>query len=519
MEKQGEVYLVGAGPGDPRLITEKGLRCLQRCDAVVYDSLASERLLEYAPAECERIYVGKRAGHHSMKQEEINRILVGLAQKGRSVVRLKGGDPFVFGRGGEEVGCLKEAGIPYEVVPGVTSAVAALSAAGIPVTHRAVSRSFHVMTGHTLTDCDTETVLPDDFESFAKLSGTLVFLMGLGTLPLIVRGLMENGKSGSVPAAVIENGTLPEQRVVRGTLSTIVSRVREEKIKTPAIIVVGEVASLNMSSTITLPLQGVRIGVTGTDHFTKKLRKLLEDHGAETEVVCSLGIEAYSDSKKMERAYEELPDYTWLAFTSANAVRLFFLGLLKKGMDLRAVGHLKLAAIGRGTAEELAKLGFLADFIPNRFTASELALGLAKLVTGTDRVLIPRAAKGSPELSKIFEEAKVRYQDIALYDVVSRKKAGNDLSGQLCGLDYLTFASASGVKAFFEDLNGEEDRALNRIKIACIGDITAKALKEHGRLADLVATEFSIPGLAAVICQDRKGKRKEDEHQPITETI
>uniref|UniRef100_UPI000ABB2BE2 uroporphyrinogen-III C-methyltransferase n=1 Tax=Clostridium sp. NkU-1 TaxID=1095009 RepID=UPI000ABB2BE2 len=223
MKETGVVYLVGAGPGDPGLITEKGLSRLRICDAVVYDALLSPRLLDEVPDQCLKIHVGKRAGHHSMKQEEINQLLVELAGEGLSVVRLKGGDPFVFGRGGEEIMALSEAGIPYEVISGVTSAVAALASAGIPVTHRAVSRSFHVMTGHTLSG---EGTLPADFDEFARLSGTLVFLMGLGNLSLIVKGLLNQGKPGETPAAVIQNGTLPGERTVRGTLKDIEEKVR-----------------------------------------------------------------------------------------------------------------------------------------------------------------------------------------------------------------------------------------------------------------------------------------------------
>lgn len=510
MENPGAVYLVGAGPGDPELVTLKGIERLKRCDTVVYDSLSSDRLLEYVPEACEKIYVGKRAGCHSMKQEEINRILVEKAREGHTVVRLKGGDPFVFGRGGEEVDALSKAGIPYEIVPGVTSAVAALSSAGIPATHRAVSRSFHVMTGHTLAlESGEGCVLPPDFEAFAKLSGTLIFLMGLGSLPAIAKGLLKSGKSKTTPAAVIENGTLPEQRAVRGTLDTIVDEAVKAQIGTPAIIVVGEVAALHMESTLKKPLKGVRVGVTGTPNFTSGLIKLLEENGANAECVCGLSMKSYVDSDRMRQAYEELDKYTWIAFTSANAVRLFIGGLLQNNRDYRALGNLHFATVGKGTARELRQYGFQSDYTPDRYTVQDLADGLTGFLSTNDRILIPRSSGGSPELTWVLDSRGILYDDLILYDVVSVKNSPEDLPEQLSDLDYLTFASASGVEAFFEDLTSTGREALSRLKVVCIGDITAKALKEHGRESDVTADEFSIPGMLEAICRDRKQKETE----------
>lgn len=517
MKETGVVYLVGAGPGDPGLITEKGLSRLRACDAVVYDSLISDRLLEEVPAGCRKIYVGKRAGIHSMKQEDICRLLVELAEKGQRVVRLKGGDPFVFGRGGEEVQALSEAGIPFEVVSGVTSAVAALAAAGIPVTHRAVSRSFHVMTGHTLSG---DGSLPLDFDAFAGLSGTLVFLMSLGNLPLIVKGLLEQGKSGETPAAVIENGTLPGQRTVRGTLCTIGQKALEAGIKSPAIFVVGETVDLDFSSTLKQPLEGCRIGVTGTVSLAGKLRQELEAMGGQTECLLSLSVESFRREDAMKKAYENLAFYTWVVFTSANGVREFFNGLLDAGHDFRSLGHVKFAAVGKGTAQELFRFGFRADYTPQSYCTEALAEGLRDLVSSDDRLLIPRSLGGSKELNQILDEAGISYDDVVLYRVTGKRKAGEDgeagengESGKealraLVSVDYLTFASASGVNTFFEGGEEEAQKALEKVSVVCIGDITAKALMDHGRKADIVAEPYTVSGMAKAICRDWR-ERKE----------
>lgn len=504
MKETGVVYLVGAGPGDPGLITEKGLSRLRTCDAVVYDSLISDRLLEEVPEGGRKIYVGKRAGAHSMKQEDISRLLVELAKEGHKVVRLKGGDPFVFGRGGEEIQALSGAGIPFEVVSGVTSAVAALGAAGIPVTHRAVSRSFHVMTGHTLSGDGT---LPLDFDAFARLSGTLVFLMSLGNLPLIVKGLLEQGKSGETPAAVIENGTLPGQRTVRAALCRIGEKVLEEGIKSPAILVVGETAALDFSSTLKQPLEGCRIGVTGTASFAGKLRQELEAMGGLTECLLSLSVKSFRGEMAMKKAYENLASYTWVIFTSANGVREFFNGLLESGCDFRSLGHVKFGTVGKGTAQELFRFGFRADYTPQNYCTKDLAEGLKSLVSPRDRLLIPRSLGGSEELNQILDEAGISYDDVALYRVACEGKEGETRKEALGSLDYLTFASASGVNAFFENRAEETRKALEGVSIACIGDITAKALMDHGRKADIVAESYTVSGMAEAICRDWKERR------------
>lgn len=496
-KRTGFVTLVGAGPGDPKLITVKGLEALKACDAVVYDSLASDELLNEVRPECEKIYVGKRAGHHSMKQEEINQVLVEQAKKGRNVVRLKGGDPFVFGRGGEEILELQKEKIAYEVVSGVTSAIAALASAGIPITHRGMSRSFHVMTGHT-----RENGVPEDLKEFGKLSGTLVFLMGLSHLEEICQSLVNQGRPLSTPAAVIQNGTLPEQKTVRGTLKDIGEKCRREGIGSPAIIVVGDVTELHMESTYKRPLSGIKVGITGTPSFTGRLETVLKDYGAQVEKIAVMDVVSLADTTPVQNCLRQLSSYTWIAFTSANGVRIFLKALLDSGRDYRSLGHVKLAAVGKGTDRELRVHGLRADYIPQQYCTESLAHGLAGQLKPEDKILIPRAVRGSEDLTRILSQAGISYEDVPLYDVKSLGLEGRDLAETIKGLDYLTFASGSGVESFLENLAEEDRNVLKETTLTAIGDVTAKVLEQAEFPADRIAGEFSISGLAECILED-----------------
>ena len=347
----GFVYLIGAGCGKKDLMTLRGLRYLRHCDAVVYDDLIDEALLAEAPAGAEKRYMGKRNGRHSAPQTEISNTLVSLAREGKTVARLKGGDPFVFGRGGEEALALEEAGIPYEEVPGITSAIAIPASAGIPVTHRGLSRSFHVITGHTADRADG---LPEDMEELARLHGTLIFLMGLSHLEQIANGLMANGKSPETPAAVISGGNAPKPAVVRGRLDDIARKTREANVETPAVIVVGEAAALKLSG-VKKPLEGVTVGITGTDVLANKLTAALENLGAavvrvERSVVeklpLSVDLHSLCDGKSR-----------WLVFTSSNGVRIFMEHLREAKLDLRKFHACRFAVIGTATGKTLERYG------------------------------------------------------------------------------------------------------------------------------------------------------------------
>ncbi len=496
MDKSGVVYLVGAGPGDPELLTLKGEARLRECDAVIYDRLASHCLLDLAPGKCEKIYVGKKAGTESFSQEDINQIIIKKALEGKKVVRLKGGDPFVFGRGGEEVSALQKADIPYEVIPGITSAIAALSYAGIPVTHRGISRSFHVITGHTM---DSENPLGDNFEILAKLEGTLIFLMGMGNLVRIVKGLCQYGKDTGTPAAVISNGTTGKQKMVKGTLLDIEEKVIENNIKAPAVIVIGEVAKLDMKATIKGRLTGKRIGVTGTKKLTDRLTVRLREHGAQVENLSFLYVRKADDDSVLKRAVANLKDYTWITFTSVNGVDIFFKYLKENHIDYRNLAGISFAVVGKGTLDALSRHGFTADYMPDTYTTAALANGLALLLKGKDKVLIPRALKGSGDLTDILSRHFISFTDVKLYSIEIDKEKYSRVVSDLSDYDYITFASASGVEGFFENWGKDLKLSLNNTKLVCIGDITAKRLEDYGITDYITAKEHSASGMVESI--------------------
>lgn len=497
-----KVYLVGAGPGDTGLITMKGLEKLKVCDAVVYDRLATEELLDFVKTDCKKIYVGKEASKHYKKQEEINAILVDCARNYDLVVRLKGGDPFVFGRGGEEIEALTKEGIPYEVIPGVTSAVAVPESAGIPVTHRGVSRSFHVITGHTETSVGSPEY---DYETLAKLSGTLIFLMGLSNISEIADHLIQAGKDAATPTAVISNGTLEIQKVVRGTLDNIAEKVMKSKLTSPAVIVIGKTAEFEY---LYHPLKSVcpqesayykRVGITATDLLWKKLKKGFKRIGMQPVSLCNMRVVPTEQMKELQQTLHRLDLYQWVLFTSQNAVHLFFEKLKQEKIDIRILGVLKFAVLGSGTAEKLKEYGIKADFIPSSYMVSVLAEEFAGVVKPNEQVLIPRAAQGSSELISVLEKYQISYQDIPIYDVEGRMTRN---ISYLEDMDYLVFVSASGVTAFFEELRKEKRMIPQNVKLACIGNITRERLLQEYGDADVVAAVNDVNGLIEAMKTD-----------------
>lgn len=476
--RKGFVYLCGAGCGDADLITVRGMNALKNCDTVIYDALIDVSLLELAPENSEKICVGKRAGKHSEMQENINDIIVKKALEGKCVVRLKGGDPLVFGRGGEEAHALQKNGIAYEFIPGITSAVAVPELAGIPVTHRNISRSLHVITGHTADD-----TLPENMAEYARLKGTVVFLMGLRNLRKIAEGLMEYGKSPHTPAAVISKGASENQTVIRGTLSDIADRA--ENAEAPAIILVGETADFDFSSP-----KSVSVSLVGTEHFTSKLSHKLSPFGIKTEVPCRLEIIEYTDNNVFDDALNNISDYTVTVFTSANAVKIFFERLRKLRIDVRKFTQMKFAVIGSGTADVLSEYGIFADIIPEKYTSSELGKKLAEVCGKHDRILIPRAEKGSAELTNPLDAAGIEYNDIKLYDVSVRDKNPREITS-----DYLVFGSSSGVKSFFESGYTISENT----NIISIGEITASELSKFTDRKSIVSGIQNIDGIAEII--------------------
>lgn len=494
---ENKVYLVGAGPGDDRLLTLRGKSLLTRCDVLIYDRLASDTLLHWTKPECETIYVGKAPGRHSMTQEEINQVLVEKGTTGKMVVRLKGGDPFVFGRGGEEVLALEKAGIAYEVVPGVTSAIAVPECAGIPVTHRGMSRSVHIITGHT-KDCDDS--LTDDYEQLAKLEGTLVFLMGMGNLERITRRLIAFGKPGATKAAVITEGTTKRQRCVRGTLENIVELVEKQQMKPPGILVVGAVAAWEMVQKGKDSGKERITGVIATAHFYKRLSKEWQETAGTLLHLCEQKIIPVTNGY-MAQLYTKLHTYTWVVFTSGNGVHLFMEQLRKQAVDIRSLAGCKFAVIGSGTAETLKEYGILADYMPEQFTAKALAEGLLAETSEADRILLARAKQGAKCLYEILTAGKRQVEDAAIYDVAMQEMPDQR---ELAAVDRLVFASASGVRNFFEKL-GTDAEAMNLLRkkqYICIGDATRRELDKYHMEQVETAKEFTAKGICS-LCHAR----------------
>ena len=486
--KLGTVYLVGAGCGTADLVTLRGLRLLRGCDAVIYDDLIDKALLREVPAHAEIIYMGKRQGKHSAGQEDICAELIRCAREGKSVVRLKGGDPFVFGRGGEELMALGQAGVPCQVVPGITSALAIPALAGIPATHRGLSRSVHIVTART---ADTGDGLPGDLDRLAGLSGTLVFLMGLSRLESIARRLMAAGRPRSTPAAVLSGGNSPHPAQVRGTLADIGEKTRAANVRPPAVIVVGEVAGLELSAPMAAPLEGVTVGLSGSEPMTKKLSEALEPLGARTFIAQQSVIQELSLPIGLGSLCDGAP--RWLVFTSANGVKEFFRRLKSERVDLRRLHCCRFAVIGAATGKALSEQGFQADLCPGTYTTAALARALLDAVPPREDIVLLRSRQGSKELLETISASRA-VRDIHLYDAVPAplmEGAGEWLERA----DYLVFTSAGGVRMFLERRGSVPARA----KCVCIGEVTAAALARHWNGSPILAGDTSVEGIAASI--------------------
>jgi uroporphyrinogen III methyltransferase/synthase len=503
----GQVSLVGAGPGDPGLITIAGAEALARAEVVVYDRLVNVRLLHLVPASAERVFAGKGPSQHTMSQDEINALLIDRARAGKRVVRLKGGDPFVFGRGGEEAGTLARAGIPFDIVPGVSSAVAAPAYAGIPVTHRGVASSVAFVTGHEDPAKFDESV---DWAKLATAVDTLVLLMGVGQLPQIVERLLAAGRDRATPAAVIEWGTLPRQRTVEGTLSDIVAKTRDAGIGAPAVAVVGEVVRLRRTLRWfdTRPLFGLRVLVTRTREQASELSRALAAAGAEPVELSSIEITQRYDEARLARAFGDLRGgaYAWLLFTSANAVDIFFDALWSRGFDARAV-RARIGAIGPATAEALRKRGLRVDVSPAReaYTAEGLLAALTAEEVRGARVLVPRAEGARELLVDDLVGRRATVDEVTLY--VATMPSGPEPEGlrrlRAGEIDVATFASSSTVRNLVAML-GDDIEPLRRCRIACIGPVTAATAEELlGRPPDIVAEEHTIEGLVEALVGDQ----------------
>jgi uroporphyrinogen III methyltransferase / synthase len=494
------VYLVGAGPGAEDLITVKGLNCLKQADVVLYDRLSGVSLLKEAPADAEFIDVGKQPDHHPVPQDEINRLLIEKAAAGRIVVRLKGGDPFVFGRGGEEAMALEAAGIPFEVVPGISSAIAVPSYAGIPVTHRHVSTSFHVITGHEDPEKETESV---NFQALAQLTGTLVFLMGVGQLARIAEQLMQFGKAPDTPAALVYKGTTAYQRTVTGTLETIAEKVKNAGLKPPCVIVIGEVVALRpaLSWFEKKPLFGKKILVTRSRTQASALSKKLHSLGADVQEFATIEIRPVENREPIRQALGQLHQYDHIVFTSVNGVTTFMDALLESGRDVRCLSpESEITAIGHATAEALSCRGLALARVPEIFTAEGVLNVLAPVIRSGQKVLLPRAEIARPQLVSGLTALGAVVDDVPMYETAI-PDADPEVLRNLFRKppDWVTFTSASTVNHLMHILKKADVPFPESMKIAVIGPVTAAAVQKHGLTVCAAANPHTIEGLAAVI--------------------
>jgi len=509
--KSGKVYLVGVGPGDPALITVKGLEYLRRADAVIYDRLINDSLLEEASTDAEKIYVGKGRGCHAMEQKEINLLLVSKAREGKAVVRLKGGDPFVLGRGGEEAEILAANHVPFEIVPGVSSAYAVPAYAGIPVTHRGLASSFTVITGHEDPEKGKSSI---SWDKLGTGNDTLVFLMGMGNLAQIVNQLIRNGRPPSTPVAVISQGASPRQRTVVGRLEDIVGKTKQENFEPPAVIVVGEVVRLREQIRWfdNLPLFGKRILVTRAEHQAKELSQLLLSRGALPVQMPVIEIRPPRSWRELDRAIRNLKSYGWIIFTSVNAVDVFWKRLYALDLDSRRLADAKIGAIGPATAGALEEKGICPDYLPKIYTSQGFIAGLRRNDIAGCKVLLPRADIAGNELTDGLAKLGAEVHQVTTYRTTTATESVSQAKQMLLRgeIDVITFTSASTVNSLLAIL-GQQWEVIKQAKLACIGPNTAAALTEKGLKADVVATEHTMAGLVATLERYYTRKGKEDE--------
>lgn len=488
-----KVYLVGAGPGDPSLITWKGRQLLASADSILYDNLANERLLDLAPKNCERLYVGKKKSVHAFPQEEICAMMIDRARRGLNVVRLKGGDPFIFGRGGEEVEALVDAGVAFEVVPGVTSPLGIAAYSGIPLTHRAHNKAVTFVTGHDVQGIDWSKVGQTE---------TLVIFMGIFAIREIAAEIMRHGRSPETPAVAVRWGTRPDQETVSGSLATIADRIEQADLKPPATVIIGEVAGLRekLDWFEKLPLFGQRIVVTRAadqaGEFCDRLRAL----GADAIELPVIALEPPADPAPLERAIENLESYDWLIFTSVNGVRFFLDRLDRSPRDLRSL-RARICAIGPATRHAIESLHLKVDLMPEEYVAESLVKTLGQEDLAGKRVLLPRAAVARDvipaELGKLGAQVDVveAYRNVVPSDAAAR--AHEILAGEHKP-DWITFTSSSTVKNLLA-IAGRE--ALEGVRIASIGPVTSATICAHGLKVDAEAKEFTMDGLIEAILE------------------
>lgn len=485
----GKVYLVGAGPSDPGLLTIKGLHVLQQAQVVIYDALIGPGIYSLIPPGAEKIPVGKRAGHHLAEQDEISRLILDQARKGRTVVRLKGGDPFLFGRGGEELELLAAHQIPYEIVPGVTSAIAVPAYAGIPVTYRGISSSVHILTGHRKQD----QPLDIDFAALLRAGGTYVFLMGAAALHEIVDGFLRAGMSPGMPSAVIGQGTGADQISVSAPLDQLEQEVCSRKVETPAVIVIGQTAAFGkrFAWRDSLPLSQSRILVTRPAARSGRLAEMLRSLGAEVLEVPAIRTQVRDCAAQLLQVLDQIGIYDYLVFTSPAGVEYFFALLDQMERDIRCIGGIKLAVIGSATGDALRQRGLRPDLMPDRYNGAQLGRLLAGCVPAGGKVLLLRSAQGNAELVRQIQSGKqIEVMDLAIYDTCEAGCHGHD--PQLAAwfresrMEMVMFTSASAVRGFVKMTEGID---YTKVRALCIGRMTAEQASAYGMQAYVAEKE------------------------------
>lgn len=498
------VYLVGAGPGDKELITVKGQKLIKKADCIVYDYLVNPALLAFRKNNCKLIYVGKKAGAHTLSQDKINQLLVRMAKAYRAVVRLKGGDPFIFGRGAEEATHLRKNGVNFEIVPGITSAIAVPTYAGIPLTERSKTSTVGFITGHQdPTKLDSSI----NWQALVKALGTMVFLMGVGNLDFIVRKLISCGKPKNTPVAVIRWGTTARQKTVTGTLDTIVKLARKNNMAPPAIIVIGTTVDLRkeLNWFEKKPLFAKRILVTRTRKQASLLSQKLIDLGAEVVEIPTIKVVSQKADKQLSKAFS-LNRYDWIFFTSQNGVGEFAAFLTRVGKDSRIIGQAKICAIGSETAKSLRSIGITADYVPAQFVAEKIVEHFKdahRKATILPRALILRAKKARDILPRGLQQAGFDVKVINLYDTVVPRESAQSLQQALKEkVDFVTFTSSSTVENFIKLVGKNYRTKLSGIKFASIGPITSKTLRKFGLKAHIGAAVYTIDGLVDALANE-----------------
>lgn len=496
--KKGKVYIIGAGPGDAGLMTLKGIDCLREADVVVYDYLVSKDLLKYAKTDARFIYAGKQGGAHTLSQWQINDLLLKEAKAGNIVARLKGGDPFIFGRGGEEAEKLSANKIPFEIVPGVTSAIAVPAYAGIPLTHRGLTSTVAFVTGH---EDPTKEKSDIDWQALARI-GTLVFLMGVKNIEKIVGELKDNGRSPKTPAALVRWGTTPRQEILEGNISNIVKLAKERKFTPPAILVVGEVVALRntLQWFDSKPLFGKGVVITRPEKQADDLAKLLMREGANPIHFPTIKIVSPPDWHELDTAIKKLEQYDWLIFTSANGVAYFFERLSAKGKDIRDLKGVKICCIGPATAQQVESKGIKVDLVPQEFISE----GILKSFSGKNlkgkKILIARAAKARDVLPEGLKKLGAQVDVVTAYETVGsgkKKKELEDLFKEK-QVDVITFTSSSTVNNFVK-IMGNNFKLPADVKIASIGPVTAATAKKAGFPIDIHQEEYTMEGLIGAL--------------------